>query len=66
MTIRTRAELDEALRRVFVDAIADEEPATGADAEPTLLVTIAARGDKVADLGPLAPAPRARTEEVAR
>lgn len=40
MTIRTRAELDEALRRVLAEAIADEEPTAGPE-RGSPLVTVA-------------------------
>jgi len=50
MKITTRAQLDEALRRVFVDAIADEpkegEPRESGDE----LVTVASRDRRVAPL----------------
>jgi hypothetical protein len=56
MNIKTRAELDEALRRVLVDAIADD-PGT-AEAEAPELVTVARSDAAPARLRSLRPPPR--------
>lgn len=50
MSIRTRAELDEALRRVLVDAIADESPEDEAGRLDDRLAPVAPRDRRVADL----------------
>jgi hypothetical protein len=59
MTITTRAELDEALRRVLVDAIADEPVPSEDETGHPELVTLASRDTSVARLERLAlPRPR--------
>jgi hypothetical protein len=50
MSIRTRAELDEALRRVLVDAIADEAPEDETDRSNPRLAPVAPRDRRVAEL----------------
>jgi hypothetical protein len=50
MRITTRAQLDEALRRVFVDAIADERRESEPRESGDELVTLASRDRRVAPL----------------